>query len=269
MKSVLQSLLFATFFFLTGCVTLYKPNAIHSPLLKDKGDLNTSASIGISGCGLYNLQAAYAPTEHMGIMMDGMYHYRSINSADSSVERLNIFFGEAGAGYFTTFGTEKKLLFQCYSGAGFGSTKDRMENTSQFNPEVNAKYNNVFFQPGIGYTNKNIEMAFDIRANYVHVYDIHAYMYEEFEWWNTDYNFYSDTTLDFVNLEPAFTLKAGGKKLKGVFQVGLTIPTVNSRSYFMVNASSLLGYPLIKLSFGISYAFGKIADRQQNIILDK
>lgn len=257
MKLFLYPILFVTFLFLTGCVTLYKPNPIHSPLLKKEGDLNTTASIGASGCGLYNFQVAYAPTNHLGIIMDGMYHYRSLNNADSSVEKLNILFGEVGAGYFSTLGAEKNLLFQCYGGAGWGFTKDRMENTGQYNPEVTAKYNNVFFQPGVALVNPNIEMAFDIRINYVRVYDIHAYRYDQFEWWNTDYTFYSDTTLDFVNLEPSFTLKAGGEKLKGLFQLGVTVPAVNSNSYFLVNPYSLLGYPLIKLSFGISYTFGK------------
>lgn len=246
---------FIIIFFISGCVTLYKPNAIHSPLLKEKGDLNTSAAVSISGSGLYNIQSAYAITDHAGIMLDGMYHYRKISSSDSSAEKLNILFGEIGAGYFTPIGKEKKILFQCYGGAGFGFTKDRMEKASQLDPEATAKYNNVFIQPGIAIINKNVEMALDLRANYVYVYDINAYLYEQFEWWNTDYNFYADTTLDFINLEPAFTLKAGREKLKGVFQIGITIPTYNSRSYFMVNTSSLLGAPLIKLSFGINYVF--------------
>jgi len=57
MKSLLQILLFGMFFIYTSCVTLYKLNAIHSPLLKEKGELKTSASIGLSGCGLYNIHA--------------------------------------------------------------------------------------------------------------------------------------------------------------------------------------------------------------------
>lgn len=245
-------------FILTSCVTLYKPNTIHSPLLKEQGDLNATGSIGFSGTGLYNLQVAYAPTNHLGIIANGMYHLRSVSSSDSTVEKLNMIFGEVGAGYFKKLGTEENLLFQVYGGSGMGRTSDRMEHVGQFHPEITAQYNNVFVQPGIAFTNKNIEMAFDLRANYVYVHDIHAYMYEQFEWWNTDYNFYSDTTLDFINLEPTFTLKAGGKRLKGLFQLGVTVPTVNARSYYMVNTSSIFGFPLIKLSFGLNYAFGKI-----------
>ena len=242
---------------LTGCVTLYKPNAIHSPLLKQKGDLNASASIGLSGSGLYNLQGAYAPSDHIGVIIDGMYHRRYSGSVDSVKEKLNMFFGEAGAGYFTTFGVEKSKLFQCYGGIGYGITKDKMGNSNQSNPEVSAKYFNVFIQPGLAITGENFEIAFDLRANYVRLFNIHAYLYDQFEWWNTDFRFYSDTTLHFVNLEPAITIKAGGERWKGVFQVGLIIPTINSQSYFDVNTSSMLGVPLIKLSVGVNYTFGK------------
>jgi hypothetical protein len=250
-------LFFGMLLFLTGCVTLYKPNAIHSPSLKEKGELNSSASLGLSGCGLYNLQAAYAISDHTGFMINGMYHNRNVSSADSSVEKLNIFFGEAGAGYFTTFGNKKNGLFQCYSGGGYGITTDRINNTNQPNPEVNAKYFNIFIQPGYAFLSKYFEVAFDLRANYVRLFSIHAYLYDKFEWWNTDFKFYSDATLDFMNLEPALTIKAGGGKLKGVLQLGLTIPTINSNSYFQVNNSSMLIAPLIKFSVGVNYTFGR------------
>jgi hypothetical protein len=61
----------------------------------------------------------------------------------------------------------------------------------------------------------------------------------------------------FINIEPTLTMKAGGEKLKGILQFGVTIPTINSHSYFMVNTSSMLGISLFKLSIGIAYAFGK------------
>lgn len=257
MKSILQILFAGTLFALTGCVTLYKPNTVYSPLIKEKGELNASASMGMSGCGLYNLQSAYGISDHTGIMIDGMYHQRHSNNIYPSDEKLNILFGEAGVGYFNTFDEQKNTLFQCYSGAGYGNTSDKIYNTNQINPEVNAKYYNIFIQPGIAITNKNFELAFDLRMNYVHLYNIHAYLYDKFEWWNSDFHFYNDTSLYFVNLEPTLTLKVGGEKLKGIFQFGATIPTINTNSYFMVNTTSLLGFPLIKTSVGISYTFGK------------
>lgn len=257
MKPVSHIAFLMILFIQAGCVTLYKPNVIHSPLLKEKGELNTSASLGISGSGLYNCQAAYALSNHTGIILDGMYHQRRTDKGDSTVQKLHMLFAETGAGYFTTFGPKKNGLFQCYSGGGYGSTTDKSNKSNPDNPELNAKYFNLFIQPGVAFINKDFSVAFDIRTNYVHMYRIHAYLYDQFEWWNTDFRFHSDTSLNFVNLEPTLTIKAGGARLKGIFQCGLTIPAIRSNSYFMVNSSALLGFPLIKFSVGLNYSFRK------------
>jgi hypothetical protein len=259
MGSVHPILLSGMLILLTGCVTLYKPNAIYSPLVKEKGDVNASASLGISGCGLFNLQAAYAISDHAGVMIDGMNHNKQTSRTSSSVttvEKLHIFSGEIGAGYFTPFGDNKKGLFQCYSGIGYGNSRDRIYDPNQPNPLISAKYYSFFIQPGIAYTSKNFDVAFDLRANSVSLFNIHAYLYDQFEWWNTDFQFYSDTTLYFMNLEPTITIKAGGEKLKGVLQSGATIPTINSDNYFKVNSSSMLLAPLFKFTLGIQYTFG-------------
>ncbi len=255
MKTALQLLSFGTLFILFGCVTLYKPNAIHSPLLKEKGELTTSASLGLSGCGLYNVQAAYGLWNHTGVMIDGMYHARHSSNADSSVENLDMFFGEAGAGYFAAFGDSKNGLFQCYSGGGYGITTDKVTTASPPDPEMNAKYFTLFIQPGMAFTRKYFELAFDMRANYVRLFKIHAYLYDQFEWWNTDFKFYSDTALYFMNLEPTVTARAGGEKWKGVMQLGVTIPAIHSDAYFKMNTSSLLIVPLFKFSIGVNYTF--------------
>jgi hypothetical protein len=257
MKSIVQILLFGIFFICTACVTLYKPNAINSPLLHEKGELNTTASVGLSGIGLFNAQAAYALTNHTAVMVDGMYHNRRTGSSDSSVEKLNMFFGEAGIGYFNTIGNDKKGLFQCYGGVGYGNSNDKIGSSRALYPEVSAKYYNIFIQPGLSLKYNSLEIAFDLRANYVHLFNIHAYLYDQFAWWNTDFHFYSDTSLYFVNLEPAITMKLGESKLKGIFQLGMTLPVIHSHSYFQVNTSSMLAIPLIKISVGLTYTLGK------------
>ena len=240
MKALCQISPFVMLFVITGCVTLYKPNTIQSPLPKEKCELHASASLGLSGSGLLNPGAAYALTDHAGLMVNGMYHHRNLGTIDSSDEKLNIFFGEAGAGYFTSFGSNKSGLFQCYSGVGLGSSSDRIDNPNTLSPEVNAKYYNLFIQPGLAFTNKNFEVAFDIRANYVCLYKIHAFMYDQFDFRNTNFQYHSDTSLSFINLEPTITIKAGGVRLKGILQLGTTIPTVHSKSYFDVNTASML-----------------------------
>lgn len=240
---------------LTGCVTLYKPNVVHSPLLQEKGQFNTSAVLGLSGSGVANVQAAYAVSDHVGIMADGMYHGRRISDEESVNEKLDMISGEAGVGYFRKFGSQNNLLFQFYTGGGYGTTSDVILYPDQPNPEANADFYNLFIQPGLAFTSKHFEIAFDLKANYVQLFNINAYLYDQFEWWNTDSKFRSDTTLNFMNLEPTITFKAGGEKLKLFLQTGLSLPTIHSDNFFSVNSESMLLIPLVKLSVGISYRF--------------
>jgi hypothetical protein len=257
MKTARQILFFGMLLLLPACVTLYKPNVIHSPQLKEKGDNNTSAVFGILGSGFYNLQSSYALSDHTAVMGDIMYHHLRIISDDNSDERLNIFSAEAGAGYFKTFGDMKNGLLQCYGGMGLGGSKDIIEDINHNYPEADSRYFNIFLQPGIGYVGKSVAVSFDLRANYIDLYNIHAYMYDQFEWWNTQSRLYSDTTLNFVNLEPAITFRFGKENLRGFLQTGMTVPVINARSYLKVNTENYLLLPLFKFSFGVSYTFGR------------
>lgn len=80
MKNIILTFLYILPFLFSGCVTLYKPNTINSPLLKEAGELNVGGALGISGSGLLNLQASYAPINRIGIMINGMYHTRDRKS---------------------------------------------------------------------------------------------------------------------------------------------------------------------------------------------
>jgi hypothetical protein len=82
-------------------------------------------------------------------------------------------------------------------------------------------------------------------------------MYDRFEWWNTQSGLYSDTTLNFINLEPAVTFRFGKENLKGILQMGMTIPVFNVKSYIKINTENYLLLPLIKFSVGVSYTFDK------------
>lgn len=247
---------------MNGCITLYQPNAINSPLLSEEGEGNIGGSIGFSGSGLYNIQGSYAVAPNTGIMLNGMYKHRD-RDLQPGTEKLRIGMVETGIGYFKPFGSKSNGLFQFYGGAGMGQSQDRYTGQSEPAPEVRSSYYNVFLQPGIALKNENFQLSFDLRANYVKLYDIKAYLYEKFEWWNTDFNYKQDTTIDFINLESAITMRTGGEKLKAMFQLGFILPVVNPESYFAVNNSSLLILPLFKISAGINYTFGRKLTQQQ------
>lgn len=242
--------------FFTSCVSLYKPHVIHSPLLKEKGQLNTSGSVAAFGSGLYNLQSAYAIQDNIGLTFDLMSHIKNNKSTDSQeFEKYRIYAGNLGAGYFSVFGSENKGLFQSYSGIGIGATSDKIYNYPNYTPNISSKYFDAYLQPGIAHVGKNVEYAFDVRTSFVHVYDIHSYLYEQFEWWNTEYTYYNDTTFNFINVEPTFTLKVGSKNLKGIFQMGFTIPVYNYEQYFASNNTVMMFGTIFKLSAGLTYTF--------------
>ncbi len=254
MKTKLIQLL-ATSLLLMGCVSLYKPTVVQSPLLKEEGEARVTGSIGLLGTGLYNLQGAYAPKEHVGVLAGGMLHTERTNEESGNPEVTSIYYGEAGGGYYTTFGKKDRGLFQCYGGIGMGGSNSVKHMYDQTEPRLSANYISAFIQPGIAFASRNFDAALDVRNNVVHLYNTNAYLMEEFEFWNTQTTFHADTTMNFLLLEPTLTLRFGPEQVKGFIQLGLTFPTWNSDVYFDVFGSSLLLGQFFKFSIGITYLF--------------
>lgn len=237
--------------FVSSCTTLYKPSMVHSPLLKEKGELEATVAVAGSGTGAFNGQVGYALTDHWAVMGDVMFHPTTGNVDGGSKERLRMFSGSGGIGYFVKNDKGDGLL-QVYGGIGNGHTSDRITGMDQ-QPDVKADYSSVFIQPGISYLGKHITVSGDLRFSHVNIYHIQAYLYEHFGWWNTEFTFKPDTTLQFGIAEPIFTFTAGGKNVKAFFQTGLTIPVWKTNSYFAVCRSSMLLVPLFRIGAGVRF----------------
>lgn len=270
MKLMIMKKIIAPFAILvsfSSCVTLYKPNAVQSPMLKEKGDFAGTASLGILGTGYANGQAAYAVSEDIGVMVNGMAHSRIYNDGNST-ENLNILSSEAAIGFFEELDGKNDQFFHCYIGGGLGSAHDILkysDSTLSQNPKISSHYWNSFIQPGISFFNKNWEFALDLKANFVKMYRIDGYLYDRFEFWNTDYNFYTDTSLSFLNLEPAFTIRAGNNGWRGLCQLGMVLPTWRADNYFSVNNNALFGFTMLKFSLGLGYYFNRgEAEKRRN-----
>jgi uncharacterized protein YodC (DUF2158 family) len=249
---------------LPGCTTLYKTNAVYSPMLEKKGDLNISAALSTSGSGLLNVNAAYAISDRAGLLVNGMYHtYREKTTywaGNSTSDDLNIYSVELAPGFNTPLSADGNWHLQWYGGAGWGDTKVNgsgyTEDPLQPEPYATANFYNFFMQPGIFLSKKNIQLGFDIRANYVNMYDVTGQLYERFDWWDTEYIYTNDANLNFMLIEPNVTFKVGGEKMKAVFQMGVTIPTLNADDYYAVNSVENFTLP-IKMVFGVGYTFKK------------
>ncbi len=254
---------------LPGCTTLYKTNAVYSPMLEKKGDLNISSSFSMAGSGLLNANAAYAFSDRAGVMVNGMYHtYRekiTYWSGNSTYDDLNIYSVEVAPGFNTPLAADGNWHLQWYGGGGWGDTKVKgsgyNDDPLQPEPYATANFYNFFMQPGIYLSKKNIQLGFDFRANYVNMYDVSAQLYERFDWWDTEYFYVNDANLNFMLIEPNATFKVGGQKLKAVFQIGATIPALNADEYYAVNSVENFTLP-VKMVFGMSYTFMKKGSRE-------
>lgn len=258
--------LFLLSIYITGCFTVYKPNAVQSPMLFEKGDLVLSGSMGVIGTGLLNLQSAYAIDDHTGIMANAMMHSR-VETRDSLKELLNIYSTEMAVGYFDKLETDDRVQFHCYVGGGLGKSLVALEGGVSLNPTITSQYYNCFVQPGVTFFSKGIKTGIDLKANYVRLKYFNSNIFDQYKWWPNEL-MGKDTSLSFLNLEPAVTFRFGKKRVKGITQLGLTIPTLNSGNYFSVNTQSLFFITLVKFSAGIGYSIN-VESNKRNVLSSK
>lgn len=254
MRTIIVKYLMLVPVFLSGCITLYKPNPVQAPLVEKKGDYNASGMMGLSGNGLWNVQGAYAIENNTGVMMNVMYHGRQ-SGPDSLQEKLNIISAEGGIGYFTPINAKGNSHFHLYGGGGWGFSKDKTSGAAAAGPEISSNYWSAFLQPGFAFYRGKVQMGLDLKTKFVNLYRIKGQLFERFEWWNTEFKFANDTSMNFVTVEPAFTLRFGASHWKGMLQTGLILPVINAENYFNTNTVSYLGITMFKLSAGISYCF--------------
>lgn len=236
---------------LTACNTLYQPTMVQSPMLQQKGDADVSASAGLSGSGLYNLQGAFSPKEGVGLMLNGMYHPRTA-SGPGWKESLKVFSTEGGAGIYRKLGRNGQGLVQLYGGGGWGMSNTTRTDSSAIRPTINSNYATFFLQPGIGVVGENSGFMLDVRAKFVSMYKVKGVLYDSFDWWNTDYKLAADTSWSFGHIEPTITGYVGDENVRATFQIGFNLPVINPDGYFNAHTAGLTGISLFKFGVGLS-----------------
>jgi hypothetical protein len=143
-----------------SCTPLYVPNSRNAPMFRQRGEFQTSGAIGNG----IEVQAAYALTNHLGIVGNALFLDRKISErfyfSNSGTNIRHTFF-EGGIGYFKNYET---TVFEMYAGYGRGdcysdddsffSGGSWMSGTGKYNrffilPEfaVNKTRWNIFFAP--------------------------------------------------------------------------------------------------------------------------
>lgn len=208
-------------------MSYYTPNAQNVPLIDEKleGGANFSFQKGLYSQGL-NLQTAFSLLNHFGLMMN--YHYFSATYAYSS---SNFFTGtsktnegevkrnfvEVGIGYYTRF--QGKCVFEIYGGMGWGSAKfenhgDTYHNIDHLRGKLTD--NRYFLQPAIGWIfNEHFELALSNRFCLLNYKDMTLRGGSEvdlYELLQVDDN-------PLFLIEPAITVRVGGKDVKFQYQI--------------------------------------------------
>jgi hypothetical protein len=189
-------LLSGVVFYLVSCAPAYVPNTLNTPLLNNKGEIQIGINSGIAG---FDPQLAYAVTDHIGIMLNGSFRNSTSDSSDAFHKHA---FLELAPGYYTNLG--KIGRFEVYGGYGYSRLKAYSE-SGIIESFADASCNRFFIQPAIGLTTPIVDFSFASRFALVNL---------------------RQNDLHFTELffEPALTCKLGYKYVKGIVQMGLSLP---------------------------------------------
>lgn len=211
-------------FLLNSCKSAYVPNAQNVPLFQEKGEIKVSVSISNTETGPTDFQAAYALSDHIGIMVNAKNSKKEesgdVNNINSEHYKEINQVVEAGIGYFGK--TNNYLTYEVYGGAGFtkiglhGITWNSIDNDSKFDAN-GLKY---FIQPTIGFVSRAFDIGFSTRITGL-----------KFNKYATNYS-YEDLEKDQLNkldaathlfAEPAISMRSGYKWIKVQIQTGVSI----------------------------------------------
>lgn len=242
---------------------VYIPNQVNAPLLHEKHQLKANVAPS-------NWQAAYAVTNNFAVMVNGQYTWEKTilkgPSKDWSRGNFSWPLGgviEAGAGVFKKFTHRDKppVVLDLYLGYGAGGFRMLDEwyygdsaRSGRRDYTVRTSFRKFFIQPGFGMVNKNVEIAFTPRFTFLRY--ANPYIGSKV---SEDHNttiFDNEVTYlpdmkkaasgSIFLFEPAFTLRAGGPRVKWYFQL-----TGCAQNFF----DGIDHYPFINVNMGVTAAF--------------
>ena len=221
-------------------MSYYTPNAQNVPLNDEKleGGANLSFQKGLYSRGL-NLQTAFSPVNHFGILLN--YHYFSatysytssnfftgVSNTDEGEVKRN--FVEMGMGYYIKF--QEKFVFEVYGGMGWGNSNFENHGDTYYNiNHIRGKLtdNRYFLQPAIGWIlSEHFELAFSNRFCLLNYKDLILRG-------GSEINVYELLRVDdnpLFLIEPAVTLRVGGKNIKFQYQFCFSNYIGNFNGYY-------------------------------------
>jgi hypothetical protein len=194
--------------------TLYTSNTVNTPLLKQQGEVQISATPN-------DLQTAFAVTDHVGIMANGFYRTYKKDNYQHTGQLFEVGVGKYHPRIFDL------LIFETYTGVGLGKVYKQQEFAQQDNStqigSFSANGAKIFFQPSIGVGSKFIDVALTPRFSLVKYTNFSSTNYPDANL-QDDYLYDDELTRGaYLLADPALTVRAGYKFIKLQFQYGQTL----------------------------------------------
>jgi hypothetical protein len=228
------------FLYLDGCAPCYyAPGAQNVPLFNEAGDCNASGALRFGQYSIgADIQSAVAVTNHLGIMLNySSYVGQDAHLSDQNETTSTSNLVEGGMGYYHPF--DESFVFETYAGYSYASVKTDYDT---YNGRGDSKliYSSFFLQPAVGFCKEHIELALSTRFR---VLDYTKYNCNDYTGGYLEQSLQEiiDAPATFM-LEPAFTLRVGGERVKFQFQAGYS---------FLLNNPGRVEYDPLNLNFGL------------------
>lgn len=200
-------LLLISSFFIACSPIYYSPATQNVPLFSDKKQLNVG--VYTQDENFVELQSAYSPGKHIGIMLNAFYaHPDDNNEGDGGSAELL----EGGVGYF--YELQPKLIIEIYGLYGAGKMENHFQ--SQNDGRIKANFETLSIQPAIGYHTKYFDACLSFRLSQLSYNNISGNLIFGRE----DQVQYLNARRDQLLIEKALTIRAGLEFIKLQLQIG-------------------------------------------------
>ena len=223
----------------------YSPNKGNIPNIREKNDIRLDA--GLSGGFVMrgaDVQLAYSPLNHLGIMVNGALSTSINTTSNNSITKRDSRskYLEAGLGYFTKLEENKNWVFEVYAGAGKGDYKVfyTVDQTARIYLD---KY---FIQPSLSFTHPNKNIEFSIGSRFSGALHSLGY-FNLLDGMDRD-EYYLRNLQNTVNelsvyWEPTFRFSGGGKNVKAYVSY--------TPSVAMFNGNNGVDREFVNISLGV------------------
>lgn len=209
-----------------GCAPVYHPNTVHTPMLREAGDVQVGGFATTSGL---DASGAVAVTDRVSVIGgysqgDAEQSRCSTTSDTDCAEVPDDFrrhrFGEVGVGYQVSVDEGAGLHAVVHAGYGRGwtETDTHYERAGSRNKWFRGHYERFFLQPGVFLDRGPLQVGHASRFSRVHFY---AFETSEPRWSGREHIFW----------EPALTVRAGPDPIVFGVQSSLAVPLGDDVGY--------------------------------------